>query len=180
MTGDNNMQPQTAPAPIKGLSDNLYNMWRCIICIAHADGIVQPEERQYLEKVFQNLERIHGMTPTQKVTLMADLETPQNLADLLVKVTEPEYRSMLIYFGNILAHADGIVTEDEEHVLQMLHAQQMEDIDAEKLREDIRRDMEVHRAEVEKELEDIRKESHGRSPVLRALNKIMSKLGISE
>ncbi len=173
---DDNTQPQMAP--LKGLSDNLYNMWRCVVCIAHADGIVQPEERQYLEKIFQSLERIHGMTPTQKMTLLADLEMPQNLADLLPKVNDPEYRSMLIYFGNILAHADGIITEDEEQILQLLHAQQMQDIDAEKLREDIRRDMERNKAELEAEAEQQREAVRGRSPVLGALDRVLKKMGI--
>lgn len=172
------MQPPAAPAPIQAMNDSLYNMWRCIVCIAHADGIVQPEERVYLENIFTNLQRVHGMTPTQKVTLMADLETPQNLADLLPKVTEPQYRSQLLYFGTILAHADGVVTEDEERVLETLRAQQMDDVDADKLREEIRKDMEEHRAELEKELEEIQRKSDGRSPVVRALGKMLDKLGI--
>jgi len=174
------MQPPASPAPIKAMNESLFNMWRCVVCIAHADGIVQPEERAYLEKIFQNLQRVHGMTPTQKVTLMADLETPQNLADLLPKVTEPQYRSQLLYFGSILAHADGTVTEDEEHVLDMLRAQQMEDIDADKLREEIRKDMEARRAELEKELEEIQRDSDGRSPVVRALSRILEKLGFND
>lgn len=178
MTTDPTMQPPATPAPIQAMNDSLYNMWRCVVCIAHADGIVQPEERTYLEKIFVNLQRVHGMTPTQKVTLMADLETPQNLADLLPKVKEPQYRSQLLYFGTILAHADGVVTEDEERVLDMLRAQQMDEVDAGKLREEIRKDMEAHREELEKELEEIQRKSDGRSPVVRALGKMLDKLGL--
>jgi tellurite resistance protein len=174
------MQPPVTPPPIKAMDESLFNMWRCVVCIAHADGIVQPEERAYLEKIFQNLQRVHGMSPTQKVTLMADLETPQNLADLLPKVTDPQYRGQLLYFGTILAHADGTVTEDEERVLEMLRAQQMEDIDAEKLREEIRKDMEAHRADLEKELEEIQSAGDGGSPVVRTLRRMLEKLGFSE
>lgn len=173
------LQPPVTPAPIKAMNESLFNMWRCVVCIAHADGIVQPEERTYLEKIFQNMQRVHGMTPTQKVTLMADLETPQNLADLLPKVTDPQYRGQLLYFGTILAHADGTVSEDEERVLEMLRAQQMEDIDADKLREEIRKDMEEHRAELEKELAEIQRQSDGRSPVVRALGRMLEKMGLA-
>ena len=81
MTTDPMQPPPQPPAAIQAMNDSLFNMWRCVVCIAHADGIVQPEERTYLEKIFVNMQRVHGMTPTQKVTLMADLETPQNLAD---------------------------------------------------------------------------------------------------
>ncbi|HEX2752046.1 MAG TPA: hypothetical protein VHP34_02855 [Alphaproteobacteria bacterium] len=180
MTTTDPMKPPVAPAPIRAMNESLFNMWRCVVCIAHADGIVQPEERVYLEKVFQNMQRVHGMTPTQKVTLMADLETPQNLADLLPKVTEPQYRSQLLYFGTILAHADGVVTEDEERVLDMLRAQQMDDINADKLREEIRKDMEEHRIELEQELAEIQRKSDGRSPVVRALGKMLEKLGLND
>lgn len=132
----------TLPPGKPGIPQGLYAMWRCVICIAHADGIIQPEERTYLEKIFANLDRVYGLTPTQKITLSSDLEVPQNLADLLTKVREPEYRSMLIYFGTLLANADGTVTEDEDKLLSMLHAQQMDSLDADQLREDIRLDIE--------------------------------------
>lgn len=161
-----------------GIPSSLFAMWRCVICIAHADGIIQPEERNYLEKVFANLDRTYGLTPTQKLTLAADLEIPQNLADLLTKVTAVQDRGLLIHFGTILANADGVVTEDEERILEMLRAQQMDSVDAEKLREDIRRDMELHRAELDAEVAAIRSEAHGRSPVLRALDHMLKKLGI--
>ena len=84
----------------------------------------------------------------------------------------------MLYFGTILAHADGVVTEDEEHVLGMLRAQQMDEADADKLREEIRKDMELHREELEKELEEIQRKSDGRSPVVRALGKMLDKLGM--
>jgi uncharacterized membrane protein YebE (DUF533 family) len=172
--------PPVAPPPApnngkEGISPSLYNMWRCVICIAHADGIIQPEERQYLEQVFANLDRTFGLTPTQKMTLAADLEIPQNLADLLAKITEPEYRGMLIHFGTIIANADGIVTENEERLLDMLHAQQMDSIDAEKLREDIRRDMEEHKNELDADVAEMRADVRGRSPVLKALDRLMLK-----
>lgn len=170
--------PVQPPPVAEGISPSLYNMWRCVICIAHADGIIQPEERTYLEQIFANLDRTYGLTPTQKMTLAADLEIPQNLADLLAKVTEPEYRGMLIHFGTILANADGIVTEDEERILNMLHAQQMDSIDADKLREDIRRDMEEHRAELDAEVAELRADARGKSPVLKSLDRMLKKLGI--
>lgn len=178
MNASDHTPAQAAPAASEGISPSLYNMWRCVICIAHADGIIQPEERAYLEQIFANLDRTYKLTPTQKMTLAADLEIPQNLADLLAKVTEPEYRGMLIHFGTILANADGIITEDEERILDMLHAQQMDSIDAEKLREDIRKDMEEHRAELDAEVAELRADARGKSPVLKALDRMLKKLGI--
>lgn len=180
MNSDSNLPAAPPPVPSgkPGVSESLYNMWRCVICIAHADGIIQPEEREYLEKIFTNLDRTYGLTPTQKMTLAADLEIPQNLADLLVKVKEPEYRGMLIHFGTILANADGIITEDEERILNMLHAQQMDSIDADKLREDIRKDMEEHRAELDAEVAELRAETRGKSPVLKALDRMLKKIGV--
>lgn len=174
MTTDTHASAAPQKQPI---NPSLYNMWRCVICIAHADGIVQPEERQYLEKIFANLDRLYTLTPTQKITLAGDLELPQNLADLLAKVTEPEYRSLLIHFGTIIANADGVVTEDEERILTMLHAQQMDNIDAEKLREDIRKDMDENRAALDAEVEALRTKTT-KSPVLGALDRLMERLGL--
>lgn len=168
----------TLPPGKPGIPQGLYAMWRCVICIAHADGIIQPEERTYLEKIFANLDRVYGLTPTQKITLSSDLEVPQNLADLLTKVREPEYRSMLIYFGTLLANADGTVTEDEDKLLSMLHAQQMDSLDADQLREDIRLDIEKRKAELESETAALRADASGNSPILKALDKLLGKIGI--
>ena len=85
---------------------------------------------------------------------------------------------MLIHFGTILANADGIVTEDEERILSMLHAAQMDSVDADKLREDIRRDMEAHRAELDADLAELRADTRGRSPVLKSLDRMLKKMGI--
>lgn len=171
--------PVSALPPGKpGIPQGLYAMWRCVICIAHADGIIQPEERTYLEKIFANLDRVYGLTPTQKITLSSDLEMPQNLADLLTKVREPEYRSMLIYFGTLLANADGTVTEDEDKLLSMLHAQQMDSLDADQLRDDIRLDIEKRKAELESEAAALRADANGNSPILKALDRLLSKVGI--
>ena len=41
--------PQQSKKPV---SDSMFNMWRCIIMVAHADGIIHEKESEFFEKVF--------------------------------------------------------------------------------------------------------------------------------
>jgi uncharacterized membrane protein YebE (DUF533 family) len=162
----------------KDLSDSLFYMWRCVIAIAHADGSIPQQERNYLDTVIGNLERIYGLTPEQDKILDADLREPQNVSSLLPHVTAPEDRASLIYFGDLVAHADGIVTPNEHDILQKLHDDQMKTIDVEKLRKEIESDLAANRKDRAQELAQIHKTEQKKHPVFAALDRLMLRFGV--
>lgn len=169
----------TLPRPPKQeMTDSQYQMWRGVVAIAHADGRVQEEERAYLKKVFQNLDRVYGLTMAQRQELDDDMLNPKKLADILPKITEPQYRGMLIHFGEVLVWADNQVSAEEEDVIKKLYASQMSGIDEQKLRADVKAQLAATRAEHDRELEKIHASGERKSPVFRAFDRILRKLGI--
>jgi uncharacterized tellurite resistance protein B-like protein len=162
----------------KTLDDSLFNMWRCVIAIAHADGKVQDEERDYLTKIIANLDRVYGLSEEQRSAFAKDLAQPAQISEFLPKVTNPAHRSQLIYFGENLVWADGELSAEEEAVVKMLRDAQMSAVDVEKLRSEVRRELVSHQTEYGAERQKARIEAQKRNPMFGAFDRLLLKLGI--
>lgn len=128
-------RPQVTGKPI---STSTFYMWRVIIAIAHADGLIHEQERAYLNRVIGNMDRVYGLTAEQKAAFQADLQTPQSIPGLMRYINDPAARGQLVYFGGLLARADGVVDPREDEILKKLHADQLASLDMEKIRSDAR------------------------------------------
>ena len=156
----------------------MFYMWRCVIAIAHADGNLSEDEQAYFTKIFSNIDRVHGLSEEQKRTFADDCANPKRIDDLLPYINDPEYRGMLIYFGETLAWLDGNVTPEENAILEKLRLDQLASIDKVKLREEIRGIISLRQAERAAEMEKIREEIRQRSPEVAALDYLLRKIGI--
>ena len=172
------MAPQTPSSRKQVLSESLFYMWRCVIAIAWTDGVLQPQERTYIDNVIANLDRIYGLDAAQKKIFQDDLKKPHRISDLLPRVTAPEDRASLIYFGDILAWADGQVTADEEDVLKKLHDDQMKKVDVDKLRQEVEADIASRRKERVAEMNEIHAAEQKKHPMFAALDRLMLRFGI--
>jgi hypothetical protein len=123
----------------ESLSHSMFMMWRCIVAIAHADGLMHAEERSYLEKVFAGIARQYDVSADQKNALQADLVKAQNVFDLLPQINDPMFRGQLIYFGGLLARKDGILHPNEDQILKKLHADHMSSLDMDAIRAETKR-----------------------------------------
>lgn len=120
------------------ISTSTFYMWRVIIAIAHADGRVQDEERAYLKRIFANMDRVYGLTAEQKTAFESDLTTPQSIPDMMRYINDPSCRGQLIYFGGLLARADGVLDPKEDEILKKLRADQLASLDMDRIRKDAR------------------------------------------
>ncbi|HYD18466.1 MAG TPA: DUF533 domain-containing protein [Patescibacteria group bacterium] len=121
--------------PLAPVGHSQFYMWRCVVALAHADGRVAPAERDYLNGVFSRM----NLTAAQKSTFHDDLANPQDLPALLRQINEPEWRGQLIYFGGLLARADGDLDPSEDAILKKLHADQLASLDMEQIRRDVKK-----------------------------------------
>jgi tellurite resistance protein len=160
------------------INESLFYMWRCVIAMAHADGEVQKEEKEYLDKVIANLDRVFKLTASQKKIFEDDLKTARKVAELLPHVTRPEDRASLIYFGNILVWADGTLSAEEEEIMKKLQADQMKKVDVDKLRTEIEMDLKLNRHKRDDEMKHIHAEEQKKHPVFAALDRLMLRFGI--
>lgn len=95
-----------------------FGMIRCIIAVAHADGVMVEEEVSYLMAFVNRI----PFTPEQKKQLLADIKTPQDVGALFAQINNPVVRSQVLYFARILAFKDGELHPSEEKLLNHLHA----------------------------------------------------------
>lgn len=119
----------------KPVGTSQFYMWRCVVAIAHADGMVQAEEREYLNRIFGRM----GLTADQRETFRQDIAAPQDIAALLAHINEPEWRGQLIYFAGLLARADGVLAPSEDQLIKKLHAGQMASLDMDQIRADVKK-----------------------------------------
>jgi len=163
------------PVNKREISDSQFNMWRAVIAIAHADGEVQPEERAFLDKTFQKLDAVYNLTDAQRKTLADEMVKPEQLQNILPLITEPQFRAMLVHFGEVLAWADNVISVDEEAILKKLHNGQMDSLEMNRLRADVRRQVEAQKRDHAEQMKKIHDDK--RNPLFHAVDRLCSALG---
>jgi tellurite resistance protein len=167
-------QPYTSGRP---LGDSLFAMWRCVIAVAHADGLVHEEELAHFAKIFGYLGTAFAVTPEQRERFEADLKQAQELGSLLPRVTDAEQRCLLVNFAHVVAHVDGELHPNEAALLTVLDKAVPETPETAKIRDDIRRDIVKQMAQ---HAGDQMSEEGARSCTLTyALNALLHRLGIA-
>lgn len=114
-----------------------FMMWRCITVMAHADGIVDKAESDYLLNIFSNMHKTGIINKDALETLENDLSNEQNVFDLLKNINDPNYRAQVIYFARLLAYKDGELNPSEDLMLKKLHIEITKDQDLVKIKKDI-------------------------------------------
>lgn len=110
-----------------------FNMIRCMIAMAHIDGRVSDEERDYIAGLRLRL----PLNSEQASVLDEDLSFPPNIADLLPGITDLKYRAQIICFSRLMAYKDGEFHPREKELLSMLSYYISKDIDQEALKSNI-------------------------------------------
>ncbi|MEZ0223451.1 MAG: TerB family tellurite resistance protein [Alphaproteobacteria bacterium] len=169
------MSKPSAQPGLKPVSDSFFHMWRCIIVMAHADGVIHEKEQEFFDKVFTNMARVYALTPEHLEAFAGDLKKARDIDTLMHKVKEPECRSLLLYFSQVVAWIDGHLSPDESDLLKKLHAAfgkapETGEVMA-RIRQDIADQMFKRKADLEqKHLE--------RNPLFYALDALLLRLGV--
>jgi hypothetical protein len=112
--------PSSKPVP-KPINDSFFHMWRGVIIMAHADGIIHEKEREFFESLFEKMAETYALTPGHLQVFAADLETAQDVETVLPHITDLEHRSLLLFFCQAVAWIDGNLNPDEAELLTRLH-----------------------------------------------------------
>ncbi len=109
-----------------------FYMLRCVVAVAHADGVVTPEEAAFVTEKFEHM----PFTSEQKNTLLADLKTPQDVDYLLSHINEPKFRGQVVYFARLLAYKDGNLHPSEDELIKYLHLRVTQNLNMDAIRKD--------------------------------------------
>ena len=115
------------------VNESRFYMWRAVFAIAHADKVVTPEERKYLNGV---LAREH-FSDEQKRILEQDMENAQDIAEMFVKIEEQNDRSQFFYHARMVVWSDGDFGEQEQKIMTRLKQTHISTLDFDKVMSDL-------------------------------------------
>ena len=118
----------------KEVSHSRYTMFRCMLAIAHADGIMNDAEIGYFEGFMNRV----PFTDEQRDQLEEDMVKAQDVFDLFREINDPEYRSQVLYFCRIMAYKDGVLHPTEKELLEKLHIETASGLDMDQINEQVR------------------------------------------
>ena len=152
-----------------------FYMLRCLIVMAHADGVVCDEERAYIAALSNRL----PLTEEQHNTLEEDFEKEQGLGELLSHINEPQYRSQVVYFARIMAYKDGVLHPSEDELLKKIHSYVVEGLDLETIREDVQKAVNAELLVHDISIDENRPMKNGHAiPWIQWLDELLLSLGI--
>ena len=155
----------------KPVSESMFYMWRCVICMIHADGLVHEREVEVFDRLIAALGQAYILTPEHLETFRADMAPPQDIEKFLPQVTDPECQSLLIFFSQILASADGNVDFEEAELVGRLNGVFGGQLETAETIAAIRKDITARR-EAQGEAGD------GRPEIYYAIGVLMRRLGV--
>ena len=117
----------------EGISQSRFNMWRAVLALIYADGVVQPQELEFMDHYLAEV----PFNEEQKEILKSDLVDPQDVTELYDVITDIEDRGQFFMFARMLIWCDGDLDAQEEKIFDHLMKKQMHDIDKDNLRQNL-------------------------------------------
>jgi len=100
-------------------------MWRGVVAFAHADGKVEPSEREFITKFFETVPFTHD----QQLQLLEELEDPADINEIFPKITDAADRGEMILFARMMCWSDGDFHHQEEAILKHMNKEVIRKVD---------------------------------------------------
>ena len=85
------------------VTESRFYMWRAVVALAHADGVVTPHEISFIHEYAQNI----SFTKGQVSTLADDLQTPQDTYDMFARIMDQSDKKDFFALARALSWCDG-------------------------------------------------------------------------
>lgn len=103
-------------SPQDSISPSHFNMIRCILAVAHADGEIQEEERAFLTKMLSKL----SLSDEQQAIIDKEFETPKDVITIFDQIKDPHFKSQVIHFARLMAWKDNQLDPGEKEIIEKL------------------------------------------------------------
>ena len=107
------------------ISNSMFYMWRAVFSMAHADHVVTPEERKFMNTVLEKL----PFSEEQVKTLESDISTPRWIGEMFAKIENDDDKSLFFYYARLMVWSDGDFDAQERHIISELQKKHVEGID---------------------------------------------------
>lgn len=101
---------------LKGISDSRMFMWRAVIAMVHADGVVTPHELAFVQDSIKDI----GMSPEQLKIISHDLQTPQDSYEMFSQIQSPLDKKDYFALARAVSWCDGDLDKQEQLILKNL------------------------------------------------------------
>lgn len=113
----------------KTMTDSRFYMWRALFALTHADAVVTPEERGFMNRVLAE----ETFNEAQKAILEQDMQQKHDVTALFTKITDQQDRSQFFHYARTLVWCDGDFGEEEQQLLLKLQKSHFQSVDFETL-----------------------------------------------
>ena len=100
----------------KSLSESRFYMWRTVVAMIHADGVVTPHELAFVHDYMKDLE----LSEEQQKTIHQDIEQPQPIHEMFGEIEELQDRKEFFALARALCWCDGDFDAQEKSILEYL------------------------------------------------------------
>lgn len=98
------------------LTESRFYMWRAIVAMVHADGVVTPHELAFVNDFISEIE----LSSSQLEILRDDLEVVQDIYEMFVQITDKQDQIDFFSLARALSWCDGDFDQQEKEILERL------------------------------------------------------------
>jgi|GEM_PF-1435281 len=157
------------------VSKSKFYMLRCLVAMAHADGVFHDDERDYIESMMNKI----PLSEEQIATLHEDMSTPQDIEFLFANINEPRFRGQVIHFARIMAMKDGVIDPSEKDLLERLQGYSLKNLNVDEISSDVQRAVQADMLQHEITMDEGRPTKKGKEyTFFRLLDEGLQNVGI--
>lgn len=108
---------------LEGVNESRFNMWRAVVAMVHADGVVTPHELTFVNNHIRDINLSEG----QWGVLGADLQTPQDTYAMFAQISEQQDKRDFFALARALSWCDGDFDDQEKLIIKHLEKSHMDE-----------------------------------------------------
>lgn len=103
------------------LPTSRFNMWRAVVAMIHADGVVTAHEIDFVNNHIFDL----GLSGEQLTAIQEDIQTPQDVGNMFASIELEQDKRDFFVLARALSWCDGDLDKQEAKILHTIHAKHM-------------------------------------------------------
>ncbi len=100
----------------EGLNQSRFYMWRAVVAMVHADGVVTPHELSFINNHIREI----NLSADQLKMIGEDLQTPQDAYEMFAHITDKQDKRDFFALARALSWCDGDFASQEQHIIECL------------------------------------------------------------
>ncbi|HPF77947.1 MAG TPA: hypothetical protein PLF01_01525 [Alphaproteobacteria bacterium] len=107
----------------EGITESRFYMWRAVVAMVHADGVVTPHELAFVNDYLADID----LSAEQIEMVGHDLQTPQDVYEMFARITDRQDKKDFFALARALSWCDGDYDGQEKIIIEHLEKVHMND-----------------------------------------------------